>query len=120
MVAITSCCNKVVNCLTSAVHSGTITTDQTVFDSGLQVRPDIVIDDSDKVTIINICCSFENGAESLKDAGACKELKYDHLKSHFEALGKDCSVFGFVVGALGSWHLGNEIALAALNMPPPR
>ena len=118
MVAITTCHNKLVHRLTSAVCSGTITTDQTVRDSGSQVRPGIVIDDADKVTVINVCCPFENGAEWLEEAAAHKELKYEHLKSHFEAPGKECSVFGFVVGPLGSWHPGNERVLAALNMSP--
>ena len=117
MVAITTRHNKLVDRLTSAVRSGTITIDQTVRDSGSQVRPDVV-DDLDKVTIIDVCCPFENGAESLEEAAACKELKYKHLKTHFEALGKECSVYGFVVGALGSWHPGNERVLAALNVSP--
>ena len=47
IVAITTCHNKLVHRLTSAVCSGTITTDQTVRDSGSQVRPSIVIDDAD-------------------------------------------------------------------------
>ena len=118
MVAITTRHNKLVDRLTAAVRSGTITTDQTVRDSGSQVRPDIVIDDADKVTIIDVCCPFENGAESLEEAAARKELKYEHLRTHFEALGKECAVYGFVVGALGSWHPGNERVLAALNMTP--
>ena len=118
MVAITTRHNKIVDRLTSAVRSGTITTDQTVRDSGSQVRPGIIVDDVNKVTIIDVCCPFKNGAESLEEAAARKELKYEHLKTHFEALGKECSVYGFVVGTLGSWHPGNERVLAALNMSP--
>ena len=47
MVAITTHHNKLVDRLTSAVRSDTITTDQTVRDGGSQVRPDIVVDDVD-------------------------------------------------------------------------
>ena len=118
MTAITSRHNKVVDRLTAAVRSGSITTDQTVRDSGSTVRPDIVIDDDNHVTIIDVCCPFDNGEEALEEAIARKELKYEHLKTHFESLNKTCSVFGFAIGALGSWHPSNERVLSALNMSP--
>ena len=65
MVAITTR-HKLVDCLTSAVRSGTITNDQTIHDSGSQVRPDIAVDDADKVTIINVCAPLRMALSRLK------------------------------------------------------
>jgi hypothetical protein len=118
MAAITTRHNKIVDRLTNAIRSGSISTDKTVQDSGSPVRPDIVIRDVNHVTIINVCCPFENGPESLEEAVARKEVKYNHLKTFFEAQGKSCNVFGFAVGALGTWFPGNEQVLTALNMTP--
>ena len=118
MPAITTRHNKIVDRLTNAIRSGSISTDKTVQDSGSPVRPDIVITDVNHVTIIDVCCPFENGPESLEEAVARKEVKYNHLKTFFEAQGKSCNVFGFAVGALGTWFPGNEQVLTALNMTP--
>jgi hypothetical protein len=70
------------------------------------------------VTIIDVCFPFENGEEASEEAVAYKELKYIHIKTHFEAQNKSCDVFGFAIGALGTWHLGNERVLSALGMSP--
>ena len=118
MPAITTRHNKIVDRLTNAIRSGSISTDKTVQDSGSPVRPDIVITDVNHVTIIDVCCPFENGPESLEEAVARKEVKYNHLKTFFEAQGKSCNVFGFAVGALGTWFPGNEQVLTTLNMTP--
>ena len=118
MPAITQRHDKIVDRLTNAVRSGTVTTNKTVADSQSTVRPDIVIEKDNAVTIIDVCCPFENGEEALEEATARKEVKYEHLRSHFEAQGKTCSVFGFAVGALGAWHPGNERVLSALDMSP--
>ena len=116
MTAITDRHDKVVERLTNAVRSGTISTNKTVADSESPVRPDIVIEMDDHATIIDVCCPFENGEEALEEASARKEVKYEHLKLHFESKGKTCSVYGFAVGALGTWHPGNERVLSALGM----
>ena len=79
MPAITTHHNKIVDHLTNAVRSGSISTDKTVQDSGSPVRPDIVITDVNHVTIIDVCCPFENGPESLEEAVARKEVKYNLL-----------------------------------------
>ena len=118
MPAITTRHNKIVDRLTNAVRQGSISTDQTVQDSGSPVRPDIVIQHNNHVNIIDTCCPFENGEEALEEAVAHKELKYMHLKTHFEAQNKSCDVFGFAIGALGMWHPGNERVLSALGMSP--
>ena len=116
MTAITDRHDKVIELLTNAVRSGTISTNKTVADSESPVRPDIVIETDDHATIIDVCCPFENGEEALEEATARKEVKYEHLKVHFESKEKTCSVYGFAVGALGTWHPGNERVLSALGM----
>jgi hypothetical protein len=118
MPAITTRHNKIVDRLTNAVRHGSISTDQTVRNSGSPVRPDIVIENDNQVTIIDVCCPFENGEEALEEAVARKERKYLHLQTHFESQGKSCEVFGFAIGALGTWHPGNERVLSALSMSP--
>ena len=118
MPKITERHDKIVNRLTNAVRHGSITTDKTVRNSNSNVRPDIVIQHEDRVLIIDVCCPFENGDEALEEAVSHKEAKYEHLKIHFEALGKVCDVYGFAVGALGAWHPGNERVLSALGMTP--
>ena len=118
MPAITTLHNKIVDRLTNAVRSGSVSTDKTVSDGGSPVRPDIVIENNSHVTIIDVCCPFENGPEALQEAVARKEVKYDHLKTFFESQGKSCNIFGFAAGALGAWFPGNERVLTALNMTP--
>ncbi|CAB4023934.1 Hypothetical predicted protein [Paramuricea clavata] len=118
MPAITIRHNKIVDRITNAVCHGSISTNQTVRDSGSPVHPDIVIQNNNHVTIIDVCCPFENGEEALEEAVARKELKYLHLKSHFEVQNKSCEVFGFAIGAHGTWHPGNERVLSALGMSP--
>ncbi|XP_028416354.1 uncharacterized protein LOC114540350 [Dendronephthya gigantea] len=118
MPAITARHDKIVSRLVNAVRSGHVTTDKTVADSGSNVRPDIVITDPANTcaTIIDVCCPFDNGAEALHDAIDRKELKYEHLREFFTAQGLSCKIFGFAVGALGSWHPRNEKVLSALGM----
>ena len=76
MVAITKRHNTVVDRLTNAIRSGLVTTDKTVANSNSPVRPDIVIEEENSVTIIDVCCPFENSSEALEEAAARKELKY--------------------------------------------
>ena len=118
MPATTDRYNKIVEHLTNAVQYGSVSTDKTVADSHSPMRPDIVIEQDNKVTIIDVCCPFENSEEALEEAAARKELKYEHLRAHFEAQGKTCSIFGFAVGALDAWHPGNGRVLSALDMSP--
>jgi hypothetical protein len=43
-------------------------------------------------------------------------MKYQTVKSYFESLGKKCSVYGFVIGSLGTWHPNNEAVLRSLRL----
>ncbi len=99
--------DKIVECLTNAVRLGTVTTNKTVAESHSTVHPDIVIEKDNAVTIIDVCCPFENGKEVVEEASARKEVKYEHLQSHFEAQSKSCAVFGFAVGALGAMNVSS-------------
>ena len=77
---------------------------------------DIIVKDDNKVLIIDVCCPFDNNAEALRDAEQPKLNKYEGLKQFFVGQGKQCQVFGFVIGALGSWHPANENVLRELGM----
>ncbi|XP_071794611.1 uncharacterized protein [Asterias amurensis] len=68
------------------------------------------------VTIIDVCCPFDNDRDALKTAAAAKVTKYADLKQALAADGKDVEVFGFAVGSLGSWHQGNERVLGRLGI----
>ena len=68
------------------------------------------------MTIIDVCCPFDNGPEALSDAKNLKLNKYEPHKHFFTSQGKQCEVYGFVVGALGSWYPRNEATLRALGM----
>ena len=103
MVAIRQRHDKIVNRLVNAVRFGEVTTDRTVAETNSRVRPDIIF------------CE-ENGSESLDEAETRKVEKYSHLKEHFTSTGKRCEVYGFVIGALGTWHPSNERVLRKLGM----
>jgi hypothetical protein len=81
-----------------------------------ECRPDIVIENDDVIIIIDVTCPFENGEKALAEADFNKVMKYDHVKRHFQSMGKSCSVHGFVIGSLGTWHPDNEAVLSKLMM----
>jgi hypothetical protein len=108
--------NSIVDRIVNAVQYGTITTDQQVPAANSRLRPDIIVEEDNKVLIIDVCCPFDNDAEALRDAEQRKLNKYEGLKQFFIGQGKQCHVFGFVIGALGSWHPANENVLRELGM----
>ena len=69
-----------------------------------------------RAIIIDICCPFDNGSETLSDAENLKLSKYEVLKQFFTSQGIHCDVYGFVVGAPGTWYPRNEATLHALRM----
>ena len=75
-----------------------------------------MISDSNNVTVIDVTCPFENSESALASPDYTKVMKYRIVKSHFESLGKKCTVFGFVIGSLGTWHPNNEAVLRSLRM----
>ena len=108
--------NSIVDRIVNAVQRGSITTDQQVRAANSRLRPDIIVEEDKKVLIIDVCCPFDNNAEALRDAEQRKLDKYEGLKQFFVGQGKQCKVFGFVIGALGSWHPANENVLRELGM----
>ena len=108
--------NSVVNRLSQAVRSGLVRIDKQVPGIADECRPDIVIENDDDVIVIDVTCPFENGEKALAEADYNKVMKYDHVKRHFQSMGKSCSVHGFVIGSLGTWHPDNEAVLSKLMM----
>ena len=116
MVNICARHDSVVKRLTNAIRFGKITTDRTVAESNLHLRPDIVVDEHNQVLLIDVTCPFDNDVDALRNAAVAKVTKYQVLKEFIESKGKSCKVYPFVVGALGSWFKQNEIVLNKLGM----
>ena len=72
--------NRIVDRLVHATRFGVVLSDRTISESNLNLRPDIVIKEDNKVTIIDVCCPFENNPESLRDTEQRKLDKYEPLK----------------------------------------
>ena len=116
MVQIRERHNAIVDRLQKAVRYGNTRIDQQIPGIDSECRPDIVIEENDQVSIIDITCPFDNGEDALSTADFNKVTKYDHLKQHVNRLGIKCNVFGFVIGVLGTWHPNNEAVLNQLRM----
>jgi hypothetical protein len=108
--------NNILGRLTKAVRFGSVRVDQQVPGTNDECRPDLVIEDGNDVTVIDVTCPFENGKDALMEAETRKTEKYQHLIPHYNTLGKNCKVFGFVIGSLGAWHPRNEEVLNQLKM----
>ena len=108
--------NKIVERIVKAVRFGEITTDRAVRESGLRLRPDIIVKDQRNVLIIDVTCPFDNDSRALAEAAEHKFNKYIHLKEHFISRGLKCDIFPFVIGALGSWYPKNELLCSQLGM----
>jgi hypothetical protein len=108
--------NAILGRLTNAIRYGEVRVDHQIPELNDECRPDIVIMENNEVTVIDVVCPFENGDDALKSAEDRKVNKYSHLVDHFKHEGKVCRVFGFVVGALGAWHLNNEAVLSQIRM----
>ena len=110
--------NLIVDRLVKAIRFGNVRLDQQVVGMNDACRPDIVIEDGDDVTVIDVTVPFENDVEALQTAEDRKVQKYQHVIHHVEQQGKSCRVYGFVVGSLGAWHPHNEKALDRIKMSP--
>ena len=116
MVQIRNRHNRIVDRLTNAIRFGKITTDRTIQDSGLRLRPDVVVEEHNEVLIIDVTCPFDNDVDALTDAALAKIHKYEPLKDFVISTGRKCLIFPFVVGALGSWYTKNELLMTRLGM----
>ena len=91
-------------------------TDHCVENANSNLHPEFVIKENNRAIIIDVCCPFVNSPEALSDAENLKLSKYEVLKHFFNSQGIHCDVYGFVVGALGTWYPRNEATLRALGM----
>ena len=82
----------------------------------MRLRPDIVVQEDNRVLIIDVTCPFDNDTDALSEASQAKVHKYQPLTEFVESQGKSREVFSFVVGALGSWYKQNEVLLKKLGM----
>ena len=69
-----------------------------------QERLDIKVIEGDKVTVVDICCPFDNGCGALQAAAAAEVLKYKTLESALAAAGKDVKYTASLSGPLGSGY----------------
>lgn len=103
--------------LAKAVQHGEVFINQHVpGDPTPRERPDITVIEGDKVTIVDIAVPFDNGRDSCATAASAKVDKYSNLRRALAETGKDVEVHGFIVGALGTWHQGNERVLGRLGV----
>ena len=116
MTSITARHNNILKRLSDAVHRGSFAIDQVVPGVPGNNRPDLVITENNKVSIIDVTCPFENDQDALRSAAERKVQKYNYLVDHFRSLNIQAKVFGFVVGPLGGWYDGNEKAMDELHM----
>ena len=108
--------DRIVTRLSNAIYRGEISRDVTVPGAPGRDRPDLVIRDGQRITIIDISCPFENDHDALDSAAARKLEKYQYLADHFQNQGLEAKVFPFIIGALGSWHPANENLLNELRI----
>lgn len=114
MPSITARHDKILQRLTNCIHRGTYTVDKVVPGAPGINRPDLVVTDGNKVTVVDVTCPFDNDVDALKSAAERKESKYHYLVDHFRNLNLEAKIFGFVVGSLGGWYPGNEKVLDEL------
>ena len=114
MPSITKRHDKILDRLSKVTHRGSFTIDKAIPGAPGINRPDLVVTDGNKVTIIDVTCPFENDQDALSSAAARKQQKYNYLIDHFRSLNMQAKIFGFVVGPLGAWYSGNELVLDEL------
>jgi hypothetical protein len=85
---------------------------ETLDDSG--AKPDLVLVQDNKAAIVDITIPFENRREALTASRLEKEEKYQVLAQSLRAKYAIVSVEAFIVGALGTWDLGNERLLKSI------
>lgn len=103
--------------LVTAIRHGDVFVNQHVpGDPNPRERPDITVIEGNKVTVIDICVPFDNGPNACTTAAQAKVEKYSALRQALRDMGRDVEVHGFIVGALGTWHQGNERALGRLGV----
>lgn len=76
MVSIRARHDRIATRISNAIYRGEVSLDLTVPEDPGCDRPDIVVRDGNKVTIIDIACPFENDKNALQTAAERKVEKY--------------------------------------------
>ena len=113
--------DRLIKARTDSPIARTIQTDMAVKSMFPQItantgRPDIVVREGNKITIIDVAVAFDNGKDALEAARVIKEGKYRAEADQLRLKGFDVEVHGFVLGSLGSWHTKNEAVLNRLGV----
>lgn len=116
MVSVRSRHDRIATRLSNEIYRGDIVLELTVPEDPGRDRPDIVVRDGTRVTIIDIACLFENDENALQTAADRKVEKYQYLIPHFATQCLTAKVFPFIVGALGVWFHSNESVLNELRI----
>ena len=80
------------------------------------LRPDLVVERGQQVSLVDVTVAFENRPEALRAAAAAKEAKYAGIVRQLREQGKTASVHALVLGSLGTWYRGNEATLRHLRV----
>ena len=77
-----------------------------------QVRPDLILRLDNALVVVDVTIVYEFSENSLEDAARTKREKYDCLKDILlrkNPTATNVEIEGFVVGARGAWHKGNDM-----------
>ena len=112
--------NTILQRLVKAVprEAGDKFVEQKIRDSAGDLRPDLVILNSERktATIVDVTIPYEGEVASFEAARAEKLRKYHPLKEWLIDQGFTTSCHAFIVGALGAWDPTSDDALQALGI----
>ena len=92
MVQIRDRHDAIVSRLLNAISFGKVTTDRTIQESNLRLRPDVVVEEDNRVLLIDVTCPFDNDTDVLSDASSARIEKYAPLKEFLLSKGKSCEI----------------------------
>ena len=78
-------------------------------------RPDLVLIANNEVIIIDVAVTFEADYAALAKMRQAKIDKYQATADLYKSQGKAVAVYGFIVGALGTWLPSNDKILQSIN-----
>jgi len=85
--------------------------------TGENLRPDVILEWAGGISVVDVACPFDNGADALELAATRKVKKYRELCENLaRSSGKRVSFRTCIVGSLGSYARGNSTTLAALGI----
>jgi len=80
-------------------------------------RPDLIVEDTRRVVIVDMAVPFDNREDAMVAAQRRKEDKYADLARRLGArLGKEAKCLALVVVSLGTWHPANEATLNVVRI----